>query len=561
MKYITRLTFAVIFFAMLSVSCESEKTLPDTLSVEPASPIVFNASDNEDVLLSVESSNADYNVSNPEWVIVRKEDGSLFVNASDNESGFRSGFIVISSGSAKPVTISVSQKAEWSSPSYEDMVKASLLDESGVNAVNLKIGIEDFSANVFLELENPCDVDTEVELYVDSEYVDEKSFADKTDYVLLPGAKVKEMKIVIPAGKTVSEKIEVSSDKGGWELQPGIKYMLPIAVKSHSDYLVFEKTDRVCYHIEKNEPKKIRNLLYFETNDTNPLNALEYVLEDGTMFFDAVVLFSANINYNRDADRVYLHTNASISALIEANETYLQPLRKKGIKVYLGLLGNHDPAGLCRLSDWGAQAWAQIVAEFVEENKLDGVALDDEYSTTDYVDSKWLVDSPSYQQGSRLCYELKKAMSETTTSRPTDVIVFNYHMLGEIYNVTDLETQQEHVPGDFVDIRVPNYGGRGEPLEGMTLQNCCADSFELNKRLGSISEDTARMYKESGYGWCMWYAFNPAPGHPTENLDYSLNLFKKAARGFYDQELLDPKGYYKAEDAGNGVFNPERYEF
>ena len=37
--------------------------------------------------------------------------------------------------------------------------------------------------------------------------------------------------------------------------------------------------------------------IYVETNDTNPLNALEFRLqESGKLFFDYVVLFSGNIN-------------------------------------------------------------------------------------------------------------------------------------------------------------------------------------------------------------------------------------------------------------------------
>lgn len=36
--------------------------------------------------------------------------------------------------------------------------------------------------------------------------------------------------------------------------------------------------------------------VYIETNDTNPLNAGDYYLQDGTTFYDCVQLFSANIH-------------------------------------------------------------------------------------------------------------------------------------------------------------------------------------------------------------------------------------------------------------------------
>ncbi|MBR5402937.1 MAG: glycosyl hydrolase family 18, partial [Bacteroidales bacterium] len=36
--------------------------------------------------------------------------------------------------------------------------------------------------------------------------------------------------------------------------------------------------------------------VYVETNDVNPLNAMDYWLNDGTTFFDYVCFFSANIH-------------------------------------------------------------------------------------------------------------------------------------------------------------------------------------------------------------------------------------------------------------------------
>lgn len=39
-------------------------------------------------------------------------------------------------------------------------------------------------------------------------------------------------------------------------------------------------------------PDAVRNVCYFEVNDTNPLNALEFVLKDsGKLFFDDIILF------------------------------------------------------------------------------------------------------------------------------------------------------------------------------------------------------------------------------------------------------------------------------
>ena len=126
--------------------------------------------------------------------------------------------------------------------------------------------------------------------------------------------------------------------------------------------------------------RSVKQVVYIEVNDCNPLNILEYNLTDGTPFFDAVILFAANINYDIDNDVVYLHNNPNVQALLDNSDTYLQPLRERGIKVYLGLLGNHDAAGLAQLSNWGAEQWAKAIADTCYKYKLDGVNLDDEYS-------------------------------------------------------------------------------------------------------------------------------------------------------------------------------------
>ena len=66
-------------------------------------------------------------------------------------------------------------------------------------------------------------------------------------------------------------------------------------------------------------------------------------------------LFAANINWNAETGRVYVYTT-ECSISLDNNEQYLQPLRKRGIKVLLGVLGNHDEAGVCQLSIWAVSS-------------------------------------------------------------------------------------------------------------------------------------------------------------------------------------------------------------
>ena len=65
-------------------------------------------------------------------------------------------------------------------------------------------------------------------------------------------------------------------------------------------------------------------MMYIEVNDTNPLNALEFVLKDsGKLFFDDIILFSANINYNAETGRVYVLNNPNVQFLLDAEAASL----------------------------------------------------------------------------------------------------------------------------------------------------------------------------------------------------------------------------------------------
>ena len=133
-------------------------------------------------------------------------------------------------------------------------------------------------------------------------------------------------------------------------------YALPLAVvESSSDITIKDEESRHCVYLIKDMRKSgdvfkgedvVKGFLFFEVNDVNPLNALSFQLENGKYLWDVVVLFAANINYDAEAGRPYVKCNPNVQYLLDNNETLLQPLRKRGIKVLLGILGNHDVAGV-----------------------------------------------------------------------------------------------------------------------------------------------------------------------------------------------------------------------
>ena len=293
--------------------------------------------------------------------------------------------------------------------------------------------------------------------------------------------------------------------------------------------------------------RNIKQVVYLEVNDCNPLNILEYNLSNGDPFFDAVILFAANINYNSDNDVVYLHNNPNVQALLDNSDTFLQPLRERGIKVYLGLLGNHDAAGLAQLSSWGAAQWAQSVAETCRQYRLDGVNLDDEYSQEPLIDNRWFT-RRSAKAGARLAYELKKALSEKC-EWPTEVSIYEY---GALYDLPELTIDgTTHTQSEFIDFVVADYGGRVMPYGDLTYAHCSGASIQLDHG-HTLTERTAQTIVSKGYGWCMWFAFDPSgTGGTANNREHAMEQFNVAAQVFYNSAMAQPTHVYNKNGEGN----------
>lgn len=349
-------------------------------------------------------------------------------------------------------------------------------------------------------------------------------------------------------GRRLNFEITLDGD----HLSLGTRYHLTLRGEVlEGDAAFQEGMERVSYCVERKRlPRTMRQVVFLEVNNCNPLNILEYRLSDATPFFDAVVLFAANINYNAEEDRVFLNNNPNVQALLDESETYLQPLREAGIKVYLGLLGNHDMAGLAQLSNWGAHIWANEVAEACAEYGLDGVNLDDEYSKEPDPTNHWFtLRSPA--AGARLAYELKAALADRC-SWPTEVSIFEYGALRNLPMV--LADGVQHPQSEFIDFLIPNYGSYSSPYGDLTYAHCCGASIELNHK-DILSESYAQGIKEQGFGWCMWFGFDPSgTGGVQSNLKHAMSQFRVAAGVFYNDNLLDPLRCY--DKLGEGRFDP-----
>ena len=402
-------------------------------------------------------------------------------------------------------------------------------------------------------LEKAVSNDVQVMISFDERRVEEYNFDNGTEYEVFPAEALSVANdglMTIEKGET-SASIEVTVSPSD-ELAYVTTYMIPLQAVAKTEGLTV-KSDAayVDLFVSKANSKKIRNICYFEVNDCNPLNALEYVLEDGQPFFDAVVLFAGNINWDASKQKVYMSANPNIQALLDNSETLLQPLRKKGIKVLLDILGNHDQAGVAGLSDYGCEQFGRELAQICYDYKLDGIGFDDEYSNYGYSTTQWFT-APSSKQAARLLYETKKAMKELC---PWETWIHLYY-LGYIGPGLPSVTIDgvEHQPGEFVDNVCADYGGAASPVKGMDLSGCAGYSVQLNYSQ-TMSADRAKQLMERGYGWIMWFAFDPSgTGTVGNNRTHSLQQFRNMAQGCYGQNVLDPKNVYNK--LGEGRYDP-----
>lgn len=132
--------------------------------------------------------------------------------------------------------------------------------------------------------------------------------------------------------------------------------------------------------------------VYVETNDVNPLNAMDYWLDDGTTFFDYVCFFSSNIHTTTTVNNVIqptLYLNPELCPYLCNNgspvTTYTDAIKSNGQSPILAVLGDWANFGLSTMNDTQAYQFAYILCCVVTQCGFDGILLDDEYSGTNTI--------------------------------------------------------------------------------------------------------------------------------------------------------------------------------
>lgn len=349
--------------------------------------------------------------------------------------------------------------------------------------------------------------DCNVTFVYDASAVDKYNNLNGTNYEAVPESMIALSNggvTKLSAGATVSEPMTVTFTSDG-SLDSDKGYVIPLrATATGSDAsltsnsvnrLIFirdltnlpNSATKTVLDAEGNEVPAVRTMFCMEVNDINPLVATSYTLKNsGKMYYDAVMLFAANINYNEETGRVYVSCNENVSAILTNRDHYLKPLQDRGIKVYLSILGNHDRANVNNLNDETARYFAKEIKDYCDIYKLDGVFYNSEYASPIYPAPPGFV-SPSNAAAARLFYEVKKLQPER------DNIIYTYDF-SSLPSVDDVE------PGEFMDFIWTNYGGsyiNESGFAGVPRFNLGIYSWEFSQ--GRTYGDLSKL-RNDGYG-------------------------------------------------------------
>lgn len=343
--------------------------------------------------------------------------------------------------------------------------------------------------------------------------------------------------IKLAAGSVQSPLMKVSYVSDG-KLSFEKSYVIPLRMKVTSGDFKLAEEDRIrfifvkdltglpdCTKYVDGKPG-VKVFSCMEVNDANPLNNLSFTLKsNGKSLVDCLIIFSANINYNAETGRVYIFNNENVQALLDKREHYLKPLQDRGMKIILGLLGNHDRSGIANMAKETAQAFALEVKAMCDAYQLDGIFIDDEYSNYERENITPGFVLPSSEAAARLCYEVKKIQPDKW------VIAYAY---ARTYGLPAVDGVQS---GDFVDYALHDYGGSSdlsEAFPGMPRANMGLFSQEFTGR-SFAPESFLKKMRTDGYLSHMIFALDPY----RNNFDTDqMTAMQRMARAFYDDELV-----------------------
>lgn len=359
-------------------------------------------------------------------------------------------------------------------------------------------------------------------------------------------------KVSIEAGKLSSGAMTVTLSADA-ALDPDVTYAVPLSVTPEGaslnsgayGYVILVRDISKFPGTEKfyNGKPGMKIIGVFEVNDVNPLNVLGFTLKgSGKQFFDMVVLFSANINYNAQTGRVYISRNDNVQALLDNRAKYLKPLQERGIKVILGILGNHDISGISTLDPTLAKEFAKEVKQVCDAYELDGVMLDDEYTDYNAAASGTIPGfiPQSVEAASRMAYEIRQA-------QPARLILsYRYGALSSAVDINGMQPGQffDYVLNDYwvTSNPVSTYPGLRQDQAGTGSWNCSGDSQCIPSNSNWKGRFSLTGMREAGYGALMIFNFTCNPDYWMT--PYIVKDMETTANDFWGEELQYDQSWY-----------------
>ena len=250
--------------AMAAVSCTEEIALPDTLSSAPS--FSFEATDNADVKFTVITTADSWEYTAPEWVVAQRAGNTLILNVRDNEGEARVGRVIITSGEAEPIRITIYQAEYVPVPGPQ----VSVTFNNKAASENFQVVGGTATGKLSISIAEAIEEDIEVEVALDRPYATEYAYLKRTQFVAVSEDDVTfaSSTLTIPAGETESEEVEVTINCGTLEFAENYLVPLVAKVKSNAGVLPLD-AKRVNYVITRSNPKegKVKNALFFEVND------------------------------------------------------------------------------------------------------------------------------------------------------------------------------------------------------------------------------------------------------------------------------------------------------
>ena len=553
---------------MISVSQqERSEDEPDVLTVSPKVLELTGKAFSGEFTVSTSASDWTVEVSDGlQWLSTQQQEKTFVVTPQRNNSNVtRSGRITFKAGTAEPFHVSVVQKPLSEAERGKLSVAMHLTDSNSPTQWyawdngGLQQKVETLTSQLKVELDGD-EIEDEITLTIkmDDNYLQTYNQINGTNFALYPadklniGDKGQEWTLKVKGEVTQPSDITVTMNVGEINEKGYHKYLIPLRITTASNNVTITE-DRVNYEVLKIGERPLKNVVVFETNDTNPLNALEYKLVNGEYFFDYVVFFSENITYNKTTGQPILGSNAACRYLRDNSDKFVKPLRDAGIKVLLGIEPYHDEARFSRLSSSGAMKWAGEVAEILKEEGFDGVFLDDEYSSQTLPDANeyWEKTPGTPDNAYRFCYEIKEAM-KTAMDWPTYVATFRLNDFDSAPPSQINGTTRD--PNGYLDIVMPNYNSIRYQMTGVDNSHCGRSSFRCNEGEDAVATQDALT---NGFGYLCWFAFNPIQskdGHGMKsNYTKAFNAFSAAANVMFkdctlerdvDRILQKPTGVY-----------------